>query len=843
MNSLVWLSRRHRTAARLVLLLSSTLLPGAAYAHSTVAAQPIELAKDPSAAAPTAAAAKPTGGLEEIVVTARKRTERLQDVPASITAYTAQDLQKNDLSSIERVAAKTPELVVARASTGSGAQLSLRGVGSNFTSVGIEQSVAVIIDGSYYGQGRVINEGLFDLAGIEVLKGPQALFFGKNATAGVISVTTADPGPSFESYLRTGYGLEARELYGEGMVSVPISETLGVRLSVRGTDMFGGYFKNLGAAGVYNTLDTATGFSSHSYPSTVARRNAPALKELVGRLTVKWTPTERLKVTLKGYGSNSHAEPAGWNNVPLCPPGATSVFNNPNIPCKHSFNIYQTNLPAAIAAVTTGAKDGILFDHYRSYALNGTINYNLPHLSITSVSNYNYNKNSLLADYSYESVSANWAPEISSWKAYSNETRALTSFHGPLNFLIGLYYQHTQRDFLQIPIFGGPLGLENSAAPAGYRYASTVKLSHTTGETTSGYAQAIWKVVPSVELTAGGRYIHETKVSDFDQVYTNPGFAGTFVPNEPVFANQKFNKFSPEVTLTWKPDQNLTIYGAYKTGYKSGGFSNGSIVGPTTKPGDLAFGPESARGFEGGIKAALLDHQLRIELNAYRYTYSGLQVDFFNSQTISYVTTNAGSARTKGIEASFEAAPRSVAGLTIRGALNYNLSRYVHFFGPCYGGQSQVEGCVYGDFLGNPPAGGALPQFQNLAGVPTANAPKWTGSLGGEYEHAVGGGLVMGVSADARYSSSYFASGFGNPVSKQHSYVNLDGAVRLHTPDDRWEIALIGKNLTNQFIITGAYDITFTGQPTGSPLPGRLGDQAGSIALPRNIQLQLTWRY
>ncbi|MBP8234499.1 MAG: Plug domain-containing protein, partial [Rhizorhabdus sp.] len=135
----------------------------------------------------TPAIAQEEGGIQDIVVTARKRVETTQDVPVAVTALTREQLSRYDLSNLERVAASTPQFVIGRAPSGSGATLVLRGIGSNTTSIGLEQSVAVVVDGIYYGQGRTINEGFFDLGRLEILKGPQALFFGKNATAGVVS--------------------------------------------------------------------------------------------------------------------------------------------------------------------------------------------------------------------------------------------------------------------------------------------------------------------------------------------------------------------------------------------------------------------------------------------------------------------------------------------------------------------------------------------------------------------------------------------------------------------------------------------------------------------------------
>src|SRR5262249_37845974 len=137
--------------------------------------------------------------LEEVRVSARKTLENAQDVPVALTTLSAEQLATYDINSLEKLTTTLPDLILTRGNSGSGMTISLRGIGPNFSSIGIEQSVAVVVDGVYYGQGRVIDEALVDLERIEVLKGPQALFFGKNSTAGVISITTANPGPQLEA--------------------------------------------------------------------------------------------------------------------------------------------------------------------------------------------------------------------------------------------------------------------------------------------------------------------------------------------------------------------------------------------------------------------------------------------------------------------------------------------------------------------------------------------------------------------------------------------------------------------------------------------------------------------
>jgi outer membrane receptor protein involved in Fe transport len=169
------------------------------------------------AGAAWAGAAATAGGLDEVAV----------------TAISGKQLDKYSMRTIEEIAAGTPQLSVTRGSSGSGATISLRGIGSPYTSIGIEQSVAVNVDGVYYGQGRIINEGFFDMSQVEILKGPQALFFGKNATAGVLSFTSANPTNHFEALGRVGYEFTAKQSTIEAMVSGPVSDTFGLRIAVR----------------------------------------------------------------------------------------------------------------------------------------------------------------------------------------------------------------------------------------------------------------------------------------------------------------------------------------------------------------------------------------------------------------------------------------------------------------------------------------------------------------------------------------------------------------------------------------------------------------------------------
>lgn len=779
------------------------------------------LALADQATEPAATGASPSvGGVEDIIVTARRREENLQTVPVSVTALTRERIERYDITSIEKISAQTPQLTVGRASNGSGAQITLRGIGSSSTSIGIEQSVAAVVDGVYYGQGRVINEGFFDLQAVEVLKGPQALYFGKNATAGVISIRTANPTENPELTARLGYELTAEQLIGELIGSTPLTDTLGLRIAVRGSNMFGGYFNNRGQDVNYNTLDIATGVTT-PHPTRAYDRDEPGEKEVLGRITLQWKPTTDLAFTLKASETYSKNDNNSWNYVPFACVNGTYQLNS-SIKCERKFNVYQNYFPDGIAGnLPFTPSDGSLFNEYFSYAITGTVDYNVNDIAITFINNYNRNINRWGCYCTFVSTNLAAAPssERSVFDAFSSELRAQTQFDGPLNVMAGLYYQSTKRDHTQAGQFAN---LEDSSQPADLRYLAYKKRSETEGETISGYGQVSWKILPTLEATGGVRYTHETKKSYIVQPYVIAPLRGIFLQGSQIDGDQTFDNWSPEATLSWRPTRDITLYGAYKTAYKSGGFSNSGFVSATTIPSDLAFSPETANGFEVGVKTTLLDRQLRLNASAYSYKYNDLQVDFFNSQTFAFITTNAGAARTKGFELEFEYAPRALEGLNLHGTLNYNDSHYENYIAPCYGGQTIALGCDT-TFQGAP--------GQDLSGAKTAVAPEWTGSLGATYE-TQSGAIRFGGSVDARFSDGYLASGFGSPLSEQPSFTTLDATLRARTENDRFEVALIGKNLTNEFIIGGVVDA-----------PNTVGDQIGFANLPRTVQIQFTTRF
>lgn len=822
-----------------------------------------------SAATPTAMGQQGAGSssatldnIGDIIVTARRRDESIQKIPVAITALSEQRLQRYGITSLEQISATTPELVVTRGSSGSGADLSLRGIGSSFTSIGIEQSVAVNIDGVYVSQGRVINQGQFDMRQVEILKGPQALFFGKNATAGVISFKSNDPGNQFEYRLRAEYEFKARQPLLEAVVSGPVTDTFGLRLAVSAAKMYGGYSRNVAPEAIYIAPDIATG-AVQSFAARGSDVRTPQEKQFTARLTAKYEPTEDFTATVKAFTSRYRSQNATWNEeIVSCPlGGATQTPSGDECGgnrTTHS-NLY---MPPEVAATDPifNRHGGHLYQDNNSYALTALLSYKTSKLDFDIVSGFLKSVNYFFGDYDYTSnINAGvFGGERVRNRAFSTEIRVRSKLDGSFNFLIGGYYQKTKLKLVNRITLPGNLQ-DSSVNDPGNRYQTLTKDSFTDGETISAFGQAIISLADNLEFTAGARYSHETKDSIFRQPYVVAPFQGFYVQYNPanpatqLIGNQTFNNFSPEATLSWNPTSTITTYISYKRGFKSGGFSIGGLNSVFTTANDLAFGPEKAKGFEGGVKTTLMDGQLRLNLAAYTYTYSDLQIDFLNAATIAYTTFNAGSAKTSGVELEANWSPRDFPGFSLHATASYNDAHYSKFpAAPCYGGQATNQGCNLKRFRdANTPTvfmvrpcdvtAGEVCDAQNLAGTRTARSPRWVSSLQIDYQSEIGSGLMFGVSGNGSYRSRYLTAQFGNPRYQQSGYITFDATARVGAAEGKWEVAVIAKNITNKYFLYNQLDALNSGPGTGTP-GGQPADAVGSFSTPRTVSLRLTLR-
>jgi outer membrane receptor protein involved in Fe transport len=274
---------------------------------------------------------------------------------------------------------------------------------------------------------------------------------------------------------------------------------------------------------------------------------------------------------------------------------------------------------------------------------------------------------------------------------------------------------------------------------------------------------------------------------------------------------------------------------AYRTGFKSGGFGVGSGLQRTSRIGDFDFESENVRGFEVGARGQFQGGRLHLSAAAFAYNFSDLQVNTFNPAALTFVVGNASSLRQRGFEV--QGNWRVLPDLAVRAALAYTHNRYGSYVGQCFG-YTFPTGTVRATAVAPAPCSfvnsTALTLQQDFTGRAPARSPDWAGNAGFTYDTHVNR-FGVEVSGDAFFSDSYFASETMAPSALQPSFWRFNASVALTTPDERYSIRLIGRNLTNEYYLTFAADRT-----GGTGVPGAIGEQRGVVARGREVALQLS---
>jgi outer membrane receptor protein involved in Fe transport len=403
----------------------------------------------------------------------------------------------------------------------------------------------------------------------------------------------------------------------------------------------------------------------------------------------------------------------------------------------------------------------------------------------------------------------------------SEELRVHSNFDSPVNVLAGMYYESFRHSYSSsVYFFAGLLPVN----PMTGNYVGSTVNDSSDGRTYSPFLQAIAKIREDLELDVGARYTHETRSIVTGNSVVNPYLRLLGLPflpvNDILSGSQSFNNVSPEATLTWHPRDETTIYGAFKTGYKSGGYSSPSVLSgpPTQTAASYAFQPEKASGGEVGFKGRFLNGNLQLTSTVYDYKFKNLQESIFNSATTSFTTVNAATATTKGVES--DILWRPVRDLTLHASLNYNRGRFESYANaPCYAGQA--TGCT---------AAGT----QNLGGTRLPYSSDWTEVVGFTWDQPLpASGYRLTLGSDMQYLSTFNSSATESANAYFGPIWMLGANVGIYSSDaNSWKLELTGRNLLNVHYMSWAVDRT--GAPRG------VTDQVGGINRPREIWLQLT---
>ncbi|WP_404478625.1 TonB-dependent receptor [Novosphingobium sp. BL-52-GroH] len=767
-----------------------------------------------------------SGNEGDIIVTARKREESLIQTPVAVSALNAEGLARYAATDLNRIADNMPSLQITRAATGTGALLAIRGVYTQQANPGFESSVSVAIDGVQLSRGYLVQTAFFDQQQVEVLKGPQALFFGKNSPAGVISLKSKGPTSTWEGSAKLGYEFNAKERYLEAAVGGPITPELGIRVALRASQM-DGWLQNTSIPMAINPIDAA----NSPLPGATNNATTPAARAIAGRVTLQYEPSSDFTATLKVMYSNYHDnEISGLNQAVSCngrDHPTSSGFQDPNADCipdnRRSSGTYNSailqNFPIVDEKRFYMQNNNLL----ASLNLNWKIGDNL-NLSATS-GGYNLDMSGF-GTYDATTYNIFGSANFEKTNIFSQELRLTSSFDAPVNLMFGAYYEHMKMETGTISRggFGFPVPVDPSFGNAS---VASVADNFTRGQTVSAFGQVLWDITHDLQFSGGVRYTKENRDADLGFTYINTLMAGT-ASLLPVGQRLKFpfrdSNFSPEATLTWHPTPEQTLYVSYKTGYKSGGFSTTSVILQSDTQSTLGFGSESAKGGEIGYKAQLFDRRLTFTSALYNYKFSNLQRSSFDVINNKFLVRNAAASRSRGAE--FEASFRATDSLTLRGSAAFNKSYYLNYAtATCYAGQTLAEGCFV--------VPGSTAKAQDLTGRVIALAPRFNGTAGFLYDMPLTSGLGLAITGDMRYVSSYRTQDDGVPGSQQAGYAKFNASIRLHEADDKWSFSVIGLNLANK------YAILYTTSKPG----GDAGDLYGPVERGREVRIEASYRF
>ncbi|MBE1529112.1 outer membrane receptor protein involved in Fe transport [Sphingopyxis sp. OAS728] len=770
----------------------------------------------------------------DIIVTARKREEQAIRVPAAPRVLRAEELANRQVTDLYGVASLTPGLILGAAPLEVGTEVSLRGIGASPLDPGMDQSVALNIDGLPLGQGAAYSAGLFDMDRIEILKGPQPLFFGKNSPGGVIAIRTADPGEKTEIIGALAYETRAREWQADAIVSGHVAEGLKLRLATRYT-AGDGYFRNTALA---------VPGSGARQPDARFGRN----RGLILRLTTLFEPASNFSARIKLNATHDRRLGGLGAQLVDCPEG---IFNylptiGLNLPSQYSANEdCRADRNVNIIALDDRAYGGLpnegenftdLDQRFATAELNWTV---APDWLLTSVTGYYH----LTADALQNGPwSGGAGSPIAITKALRREEVTqelrLTSDRGGLfDVTAGAFFQdgNLRND---IGFFGNSLYGFPPVVLAGSHDIDIRALAL--------FGQIRARPTSRFEIAGGLRWTDERRrnmQTALDAFGAYGGVPGATIRFEA--PRLKLHNWSPEMTIAWYPTDELTIFGAYKQGNKSGSYN---INQPPIPGTDNSFGDERGRGGEVGIKGYAGDRQFYFDLTGYHYRYKGLQAGVIRISAAgvpALATVNAGAATVYGADLTLRYRPRAMPGLSVTGALNWNHGRFTRFVGAdCKAGQTVAEGCnllptpvtdaqeiAAGYFSIDPASGGPVRyNGQDLSGTPLPRAPAWQGTLSVGYERPLTGKLTLSLGANFQYSSRYVVDIGNRERGYQDAFAKLGAHVRLAGPDDRWEVALIGNNLTNRYTTGGCLNFNypggggvFPGTITGAPIKGPAG--------------------
>jgi len=769
--------------------------------------------------------------LEEVIVTAQKRAQSLQDVPISVSAVGGEKLAEAGIENLQDLSAYVPNLKIVEG--GFVPQMFIRGIGSG-SNQGFEQSVGTYSDGVYMGRSMQSRSSFMDLERVEVLRGPQSILFGQSSIAGAISLVSAKPTDEFEAMVSASHAPEYDETEVNAYVSGSLTDNLRARLAVRDRQ--------------------EDGFLENKFRDT----EGPALDEQAARLTLDWDISDTFSASLKLETASIERDNGRPGQVTDA--GDYPIFLGGPLQddAKLDLNQYSNN------------DNSMSFDSDAAVLkLDWEFGNGLTLTSLTSYSEYAYKE----ANYDGETsevdlISIDMSEDFDQ---FSQEIRLTSPGGETVDYIVGAFYQTSTQAYNEdVDILGR--NLIPTLLPANIAIGRPFKQE---SETWAAFAQATWNISDELRMTFGLRYTEDEKKGsrkqdttiseDLDLTGVGGGFypVGTNIsdvdltPAAPVTydvalgggfgiidhnlnGKSKKSNWTPSVNIQYDLTEDVMLYASYSEGYKAGGFDARGINNATTTfnpygysaislGGDnFEFGQEEAETIEIGAKMTLLDGTAELNLALYQTDYTDMQVSIYDG-TFGFNVFNAGEATVKGVEMDGRWRPSENWLLTAGVAyLDFEWTEYGSAVCPGVGSAS-----INAD--GNCDAKGR----ENI------HTPEWTANLSATHTLAIGDTMELRSTLDANFKDNHYTSNDLDDRGEQSAATLFNMRLALASNDDTWQVALVGKNLTDERQMNYNVSMTLAGAAgTDADGNGKAdGGRNSQVNRPRTFAIEGSYRF
>lgn len=776
--------------------------------------------------------------LEEVIVTAQKREESLQDVPISVATVSGEKLEKAGIENLEDLTTYLPNIHFTE--TGISTQVRVRGIGSD-NSQGFEQSVGMYVDGIYNGRAQLFRAPMMDMQRAELLRGPQSTLFGKNSIAGALNLTTARPTDELEGRISASheFEFEGREL--NGVISGPITENFRARLAARSYEDEG-YFTN-----------TYTG------------EKEPVKENTTVRLSLEWEPTEDLQLFFKG-------EQNEFDSV------GRQIEITQDIPINSGGASYGEILTALGEPELSSGENYVRQTDLQDSSSNEITNY-------TFIANYDFNDHTLTYvggllefDYTERCDCDDTASEIldlslaEQYEQTSHELRIASPTDTSVDWIAGIYYQEydqTFEDVLRIsPDNFLVAALSSSLSDTGLR-----RDFHQTSEALSFFARTTWHVNHKLHLTLGARYSEEDKTAEkaLNLIYPSTNEISTdpllgwiylnafqvesvqattaFLPTDPVTVvplvysghdvegERSESAFTPLVNVEYNVSDDIMTYASYTQGFKAGGFDpRSNRVGNYAAPQGFApaseansslhfeFEEEKANAYELGMKSTLADGRVELNLALFRTDYEDLQISQFDGG-VGFNVGNAKETQVQGLE--LDGRWAITDGLTASYGFSWLDFEFKDFKnGNCYAGQPPDGIDLDGDSTID------TCDYTGKRGVYT---PDYTINLSFDYRRNLFNDIDLVSFLDFQQIDSQQVHVNLDPTGEIDGYMMINARLGIET--EHWSLALLGKNLTDEHVAS------YSGNAPLSDSTFMTNTHYSFIRKPRTIAVEASYKF